>query len=130
MTFPFKKLAPVLLIAAFAGCIGFNPDEIFDKKPYTYVSGGAQIGRDQLANRWLVAQKKLPMKGKNQNEVLTYLGQPQNVQIVEHHISEDWLYIYYKRYKTAPETPKGSFLIRFYNDEVIDIVSDPYTAQP
>ncbi len=92
-------------------------------KPYTYLKGGDQIGRDQLANRWLIANKSYPIKGKDKNEIITLLGQPQQVQVVEHRISEDWYFLYYKNYKTKPETDEGSFLVRFYNDKVIDVVN-------
>lgn len=92
-------------------------------KPYTLLKSGDQLGRDQLANRWLIAQKTISIKGKDKNEITTLLGQPQQVQIVEHRISEDWYFIYYKQYKTMPETEEGSFLIRFYNDKVLDVVN-------
>jgi hypothetical protein len=124
-------LIPSLLFLAFSGCIGWNPDQLFDGKPYTYIRGGDQFGRDQLANRWLVGEGKLPIQGRDANEVITLLGQPQNIQVRQHRVSEDWFFTYYKAYKTRPKTDLGSFLVRMYHSEVVDVVREPYTdAQP
>lgn len=106
----------------FNGCVGYNPPHFLQMKPYTLLKGGDQLGRDQLANRWLVAQKLVPMKDKDSREVITLLGQPQQVEVVQHQVSEDWYFIYYKNYKTKPLTDEGSFLVRFYNDKVIDVI--------
>ncbi len=86
------------------------------------LNGGAQIGRDQLANRSLAANHIVRLDGLSGNEVLSILGQPQSVQIVEPQVSEDWHFIYYKRYKTAPRTGEGAFIVRFYQSKVIDVV--------
>lgn len=104
------------------GCVGYNPPHVLQMKPYTIIKGGDQIGRDQLANRWLIAQQKLIIKGKDKNEVLTWLGQPQQIEIIQHQVSEDWYYIYYTNYKIKPLEGEGTFLVRFYNDKVIDTV--------
>ncbi len=116
------KALLLLSLVAFAGCTGYGIPSLSQTKPYSYFSGGDQFGRDQLANRWLVAEKKIPIKGKDTNEITTLLGQPQQVQILEHKISEDWYFLYYKDYKTRPKTPEGSFIVRFYQDQVIDVV--------
>ena len=105
----------------YTGCIGFNVPQPFSNKPYTYFKGGAQFGRDQLANRFLVAEKLVPIKGMEGNEILTILGQPQDVQILEKNVSEDWYFSYYKRYKTWPNTDQGKFLVRLYHNKVIDV---------
>lgn len=86
------------------------------------VSGGQQFGRDQLANRSFVASNIIALNGKESREVLTLLGQPQQIRVTERNVSEEWYFIYYKRYKTAPKTDEGSFLVQFYNDKVIDVV--------
>ena len=104
------------------GCVGIGIPQPFSSKPYTLLSGGDQLGRDQLANRWLVAEspaKKL-IEGKHSNEVLTILGQPQKVDVVERNTSEDWYYVYYKNYKTRPVTDKGLFIVRLYDNHVLD----------
>lgn len=117
-----KHFSLLFALIAFTGCIGFGIPNPAQSKPFTLFKGGDQLGRDQLANRWLVSQSKVLIQGKGQNEVLTFLGQPQQIQVREHKISEDWYFVYYKRYKTAPETPEGTFVVRFYQDEVIDVV--------
>lgn len=114
------------LLLCFSGCVGWNPGELMDGKPVSYVRGGDQFGRDQLANRWLVAEKKIPLKGRHANEVMTLLGQPQDIQVRQHRISEDWFFTYYKAYKTRPKTELGSFLVRIYHDHVVDVVPEPY----
>ena len=111
-----------LLLFVTAGCIGWNVPNPFQSKPYTYVRGGEQFGRDQLANRYLVGEKLIPIKGKDSRDILSLLGQPQEVQIVERNVSEDWLYVYYKRYKTWPKTDEGTFIVRIYNEQVLDVI--------
>ncbi len=48
------------------GCVGVGIPQPFSRKPYTLFRGGDQLGRDQLANRWLVAESpaKILVKGK------------------------------------------------------------------
>ena len=127
---PFIPLLTMCLIFS-TGCVGFNVPQPFSRKPYTYFKGGDQLGRDQLANRALVATtKKLVLKDHSPNDVLSLLGQPQNVQVMERGISEDWHFTYYKRY--LPYNPlnkvppfgdeKGEFIVRFYHDKVVDVV--------
>jgi hypothetical protein len=118
-------LAALIVVSSFTGCTGWNPGEIMSGKPYTYIRGGDQFGRDQLANRWLVGENKLDLKGRDANEVITYLGQPQEILVRQHKIAEDWFFIYYKAYKTRPETEQSSFIVRMYHDQVIDVVRDP-----
>lgn len=115
-------IIPLLGFALFSGCIGYNPPHLAQMRPFTLIDGGDQLGRDQLANRAMVADLKVPIKGKGPNEVLTFLGQPQEIQVRERKVSEDWYFVYYKRYKTWPNTKEGSFLVRFYKDEVVDVV--------
>lgn len=120
----FKQtLLLALVTVSAAGCVGFDLPHFFQEKPWTLLQGGDQLGRDQLANRYLVSQKIFPMNGLDANQVLTILGEPSEIDVVEHDVSEDWYYIYYKRYKTWPETPKGTFLVRFYQNKVIDVVN-------
>ena len=122
-TFPF-----FLLLFTFSlitgGCTGFNVPQPTEMRPYTLFYGGDQLGRDQLANRYLVAQRIVPIKGKNANEILSLLGQPQDIKTEERDVSEDWYYIYYKQYKTRPHTDRGLFLVRFYQNEVIDVLKE------
>ena len=114
-----------LSIFCLSGCIGFDVPQPFQHKPYTLINGGDQLGRDQLANRYLVANKLLPLvKGMDTNEILTWLGQPQTIQVTERHTSEDWYFVHYRRYKTMPETPEGLFIVRFFEDKVIDVVKE------
>ena len=108
--------------AALQGCIGFGMPQPFQHKPYTLLKGGDQFGRDQLANRLLVAEAMLPITGMNGNEVLSILGQPQTINVTERSISEDWYFVYYRLYKMWPKTPEGSFLVRFYHGKVIDVL--------
>lgn len=85
--------------------------------------GGDQVGRDQLANRYLAANRLLALKGLDGNEILTLLGQPQTIEVKEREVSEDWYFTYYKRYKTWPKTDEGQFLIRIYHNKVIDVIT-------
>ena len=139
-----------MLLLAFAalcnGCIGVDFPQPFQHKPYTYIAGGDQLGRDTIQNRSLVATHAFPVKGLHPNEVLTILGQPQQIQVTERNVAEDWYFIYYKDYVayvpktlykardyTAAYSPKsvqkviekreGTFLVRFYHDKVIDVVN-------
>jgi len=114
-----KILASALSIGLLTGCVGYNfPPNIWENKPFTLINTGDQLGRDQMANRFLVAQHLIPMSGRNSNEVLTILGQPQEIQIIERDISEDWYYIYHrpKSIKQPFSTGKDAFLVRFYHD--------------
>ena len=122
-----KSLYPLILISVLlSGCVGYDfPPRIFNWKPFRLIRTSEQIGRDQLANRLIVATKAYPMRGKFTNEVLSFLGQPQQIQIIESGISEDWLYTYYKpQLKERVDADQGNFLVRFYHDKVIDIVRD------
>ena len=112
----------LLSLLLFTGCIGIGLPQPLQGKPYTMLRGGDQIGRDQLANRLLVAQKLFPLGGMNGNEVLSILGQPQEIRTTTRNVSEDWYFAYYKNYKTMPKTDQGLFLVRFYQDKVIDVV--------
>lgn len=116
-----KIFISFLIFPLFCGCIGIGMPQPLQRKPYTLLRGGDQIGRDQLANRTLVADLKVPIKGLNSNEVLSILGQPQQIKVTEKNVSEDWYFSYYKRYKTFPKTPQGSFLVRFYHNKVIQV---------
>ncbi len=80
------------------------------------------MGRDQIANRWLVAEKAYPIKGKEKNDITTLLGEPSGIKVLEHRVSEDWYFLYYKQYKINPNSPQGSFVVRFYHEKVIDVV--------
>jgi len=111
-----------LTLGTGLGCIGLSPPHFLQMKPYTLFRGGDQLGRDQIANRYLVSMKLFPVKGLYQNEILTILGEPQERDIQKPGVSEDWYFVYYKRYKTWPHTPKGSFLIRFYQGKAIDVI--------
>ena len=111
----------LLMLLLQAGCIGYGIPQFLQMKPYTMLRGGDQIGRDQLANRALVALHVVPIRGLDQNEVLSILGQPQQIQVNERGVSEDWVFVYYKRYKTWPKTDRGTFLVRFYHNEVMDV---------
>lgn len=127
------KKATLLLTSSIilSGCIGWNIPQPFQGKPYTYFAGGDQIGRDTLENRILAANSLFPLKGLHPNEVLTYLGQPQQIHVIEREIAEDWYYVYYKKYaaymprkiqnKIARE--KGTFIVRIYQDKVLDVVN-------
>lgn len=121
-------LSPVfgLAVLYLTGCIGWNIPQPFSHKPYTLLKG-EQLGRDQLANRLLVADLKAPIRGFDKNQILSLLGQPQNIQVLERDLSEDWHFVYYRRYKTFPSTPKGRFVIRFYRGKVRDVakVTEP-----
>ncbi len=117
-----RKMALVLLGLTFTGCVGVNPPHLTEMKPYTLLRGGDQVGRDQLANRWMVGESKFPIQGWNKNEVTTLLGQPQSVKIREHRVAEDWFFIYYKNYKLWPQTEEGSFVVRFHQNQVFEVV--------
>jgi hypothetical protein len=131
-----SKLFYILFFIFLCGCTGFGVPQPLSGKPWTYLAGGDQIGRDQLANRLMVADLKLPVKDRNKNEILSLLGQPQNILMRERNISEDWYYIYYKKhipYNPKEKVPfkdkvfldnpdKGEVVVRFYNDQVIDVV--------
>ena len=113
----------------WGGCIGWNVPQPIQSKPYTYFKGGDQLGRDTMTNRRLVAQFKVPLGGRGGNEVLSILGQPQDIRIRARDVSEDWYYVYYKNYiPYTPQNPldtdpgKGVFLVRFYHEKVIDVV--------
>lgn len=117
----FLTLLGMLL---FTGCIGYTGPNLLKMKPYTFFRGGDRFGRDQLANRFLVAEHLFPIKGLNQNEILSLLGQPQEIRVVQKGNSEDWHYLYYKRYKLWPRTDEGLLLVRFYNQRVVDSVKE------
>jgi hypothetical protein len=117
-----RTLFLIVLLLSATGCIGWNVPNPFQAKPYAYLRGGEQFGRDQLANRFLVGEKIIPIKGKDSRDILSLLGQPQEIQVIERNISEDWLYVYYKKYKTWPRTDEGTFVVRIYNEEVLDVV--------
>ena len=112
-----------------SGCVGFNIPQPIQSKPYTLFSKGDQFGRDQLANRLMVANGKALVKGVSGNDLLSLLGQPQQIQVLERNISEDWYFVYYKKY--IPYNPvnkmnfpdeEGEFVVRIYRDKVIDLV--------
>ena len=112
------------LLLTGPGCSGIQfPPPVFQMKPWTMLTQGEQLGRDQLANRYLVASDIVPINGWHENSVLNILGQPQEIDVQQHEVSEDWYYIYYKAYKTQPQTDEGLFIVRFYHDEVIDVVN-------
>ncbi len=114
-----------------SGCVGYDIPQPFQAKPYTYIKGGDQLGRDTLENRVLVARRVFPLKGRESNEVLTILGQPQRIDVVERNTSEDWYFIYDKNHvayapsftKKILEEKPGTFLVRLYHDKVIDVVN-------
>jgi len=103
------------------GCIGFHLPEFMKMPPLNLLRGGGQLGRDQLANRFLIAQYSRPIKGLESNQILSYLGQPQEIEVREKDVSEDWYFIYYKKYKTRPRTDKGIFIVHMYHNKVIDV---------
>ena len=126
---PMKNNFLPALFLLMTGCIGFNVPQPLQSKPYTLFSKGDQLGRDQLANRNLVAKSKVILKGRGSNDVLTLLGQPQQIQIRERGVSEDWYFVYYKWY--VPYNPsnkvdfpdqEGEFIVRIYRDKVLDVV--------
>ena len=122
-----KSIYTLLFISIlFTGCVGYDfPPRVFNWKPFRLIRTSEQIGRDQITNRFIVATKAYPMHGKFSNEVLSFLGQPQQIQVIENGISEDWLYIYYKpSLQERVDEKQGNFLVRFYHDKVIDIVRD------
>jgi hypothetical protein len=119
----------LLSLVFMTGCIGFGVPQPYQGKPFTMLSKGDQLGRDQIANRSLVARAKVILKGREANDVVTLLGQPQQVQILERHVSEDWYFVYFKNYVPYNPTNKvdypdeqGEFVVRIYRDKVIDVV--------
>lgn len=128
ISFLMKKSLILLLSLFLSGCIGWGVWQPLSDKPYTYISKGSQFGRDQIANRSLVARAKVVLKGRDANEVLTLLGQPQQIQVLERGISEDWYFTYYKYYVAYNPTNKvgvpdseGEFVVRMYRGEVIAV---------
>ncbi len=130
-----KTIAVFCFFALLAsGCTGWNLWDFTQHKPYTYLKGD-QFGRDQLANRTLVAYtKKITLTGKDSNEVLTLLGQPQNIHTIQRGFSEDWYFVYYKThvaYNPVDKLPvpypgknsQGEYVVRFENDKVVDVIS-------
>ena len=108
------------------GCTGVDfPPHIFKGPPYTWLKTSEQIGRDQIMNRLLVANKKLSVNGMVSNEVLTVLGEPQQVDVVERDVSEDWIYVYYKKYTPLKHSEPSQFMVRLYHDKVIDVIREP-----
>ena len=83
-----------------------------------------EIGRDQLMNRLLVAKNALQITGLEPNQVLSILGQPQDIQVVDRNISEDWIYVYYKKYTPREYSNESQFMVRLYRDHVIDVIRD------
>lgn len=104
------------------GCIGIGAPHPFQARPWTLLSEGDQLGRDQMANRWLVATARVPLKGLDGNSVLTILGQPQQVEVQQRDISEDWYFIYHKNYKVPLQTKEGLFMLRLHENRVVDTV--------
>jgi hypothetical protein len=100
------------LLLAFAGCTGLGVPQPLQSRPWTLLHGG-----DQLAD----SDGKVWIKGKQSNEVLSILGQPQRIETIERNVAEDWYYVYYKAYKTRPVTEEGVFVVRFYNERAIDV---------
>ena len=97
-------------------------------KPYSFFKGGSQFGRDQLANRYLVASRKVKVEGRNSNDLLTLLGQPQEIEVTERNVSENWHFIYYKKYipynpSNAIKFPaeEGKFTVEFKDDKVVKV---------
>lgn len=85
--------------------------------------GSEQIGRDQITNRYLAAKRVLPLKDLASNEVLSLLGQPQQIMVREPNISEDWLYVYYNlQPKERLDSTQSSFIVQIYHDKVMDVV--------
>ena len=120
-----KKIFLFSALPALIGCTGIDiPPHIFKGPPYTLLRGSEQIGRDQIANRLLVADSHIKIQGLITNDVLTLLGQPQEIQIVEREVSEDWIYVYYKKYTPKSHSEPSEFMVRFYHDKVIDVVKD------
>ena len=120
-----SKTFYLLLLVILTGCVGYNfPPNIFAGKPYTLLRGSEQIGRDQLTNRLLIGKNAFSIRGKLSNDVLSLLGQPQEIHVVQTGVSEDWLYIYLKGISKRASGEKAAFLVRFYQDKVIDVVHD------
>ena len=120
-----KKSLLITLTSSFVfiGCAGFDfPPSIFEFKPFSLLEG-AQIGRDKVANRNLVAEHRIKIDGRSSNEVLTMLGQPQMIEIRDKRISQDWYFSYYPRLAKAPNTDQQTFVVRMYHNKVIDVVN-------
>ena len=113
----------------FAGCAGVSFPQPFQGKPYTYFSKGDQFGRDHLMNRSMVGSKRIGVNGFTTNEVLTLLGQPQEIRVQVRDVAEDWYFVYYKNYKPyVPSLKKnvefqeGQFVVRFVDKHAKDTV--------
>lgn len=120
-----RLLLGLFLMPILGGCTGITfPPHIFKGRPYTLLAHDGEIGRDQLMNRLLVAKDKVKITGLEPNQVLSVLGQPQEIQVVEREVSEDWVYVYYKKYTPKAYSDEGLFMVRMYHDRVIDVVTD------
>ena len=124
-----KKILLVLLFPTIAvthfACIGYDiPPHLLKEKPYTLLKGSEQIGRDQLMNRFLVVKGILLLKDAESNQILSILGQPQDIETYKQEGAEDWLYVYYKSYTGKTKGEPGKFMVRFYQGKVIDVVKD------
>lgn len=110
----------------WTGCVGYDiPPRVFSWKPFTLLRGSEQVARDQITNRYLVAKETLSLKGLYSNEVLTLIGQPQQIRPYVKNFSEDWLYTYFKIHpKDRLDADQGQFLVRIYEGKVIDVVRD------
>ncbi len=125
----------LMTTVCLSGCIGYDAWTPLQEKPYTYLKGGDQLGRDTLQNRSLVAARLFPVKGMDSHDLLTILGQPQSIKIVEREVAEDWFFIYYKNHvaytprfipptkQKLSDNKEGSFLVRIYNGKVLDVVN-------
>ncbi len=111
----------LILFFLSAGCVGIGAPNLPEMKPYSLIRGGDQLGRDQLANRLMAANAKVLLKGRNSNEVLTFLGQPQQIEVTKRNIAENWYFVYYQKYKTWPNTKQGLFVVRFLDGKVEDV---------
>lgn len=119
-----KTLFSLLMVTLCTGCVGLiKVPEPFKRKPWTLLTEGDQFGRDQLANRSLVANDVIPLHGWYKNSIITTLGEPQEIKVTEREVSEDWYFVYYKKYKLAPRTDEGLFVVRFYHGKVIDVIN-------
>ncbi len=123
-TMKLKKFCLLVCALFLSGCIGIDiPPRVFAWKPFSLLRGSEQVGRDQIANRFLVAKKVLRLDGFYSNEVLTLIGQPQKIRTIETGISEDWLYNYFKiNPKDRMDASEGTFCVRVYKDKVLDVV--------
>ncbi len=115
-----------------SGCAGIGIWQPLQEKPYTFFKGGDQFGRDQMTNRRIIANGKLFLKGKSANEVLSLLGQPQEIRTIEQNVSQDWYFVYYKGYlpyvdkiterTIEPRLAAGAFIVKIHRDRVSDVV--------